>query len=72
MLVDLGGIEPGKLLFEAVDLFDGSIREYPGKAFVRAWMGHQCLKPAALVHGDPFFDGLIVILHNGTIRKREW
>ena len=72
VLVNLGGIEPGKLFFEAVDLFDGSIREYPGKTFIRACMGHQCLQSAALVHGDPFFDGLIVILHNGTIRKREW
>ena len=71
VLVDLGGIEPGKLLFEAVDLFDGSIREHPCEAFVRAGMWHKSFEAAPLVHGDPFLNGFVVVFDNGTIRKGE-
>ena len=71
VLVNLGGIEPGELFFQAVDLFDGSIRERPCEAFVRAGMRHKSFKAAPLVHRDPFLNGFVVVFDNGTIRQGE-
>ena len=72
LFVDLGGVEPRECLLQAVDLLDGSVRQHPGGTFVRTLLWHQRVNPACLVEGDPFADGLWVVLEGGAVRQGQW
>ncbi len=71
VLMDLGGVEPGEGLLEAVDLLNGRIREHPGGALVRTLLRHECVDAAILVEGHPFAECLGAVLEYGAVRQGE-
>ena len=67
--VDLRGVEPGKCLFEAVDLLNSGVRENTGSALVRTLPGHERLNSSVLVLGHPFGDCPRTVPHHASIRE---
>ncbi|EOS22115.1 hypothetical protein C806_03891, partial [Lachnospiraceae bacterium 3-1] len=47
--VDLGRVQPWECFLEAVDLFDGRVREHPGGALVGTFLWHERVDAAVLV-----------------------
>ena len=47
--VDLGRVEPWEGFLEAVDLFDGRVREHPGGALIGTLLRHEGVNAAVLV-----------------------
>ena len=69
LFVDLGGVKPWEGFFETEDLLDGSVRQHPCGALIRTFLWHQRVNPACLVEGDPFADGLRIVLEGGAVRQ---
>ena len=69
--VDLGRVQPWECFLEAVDLFDGRVREHPGGAFVGTFLWHERIDAAVLVEGHPFAEGLGAVLEHGAVRQGE-
>ncbi len=69
--VDLGRVQPWECFLEAVDLFDGRVREHPGGALVGTFLWHERIDAAVLVEGHPFAEGLGAVLEDGAVRQGE-
>ena len=69
--VDLCRVQPWEGFLEAVDLFDGRVREHPGGALIGAFLGHEGVDAAVLVEGHPFAEGLGAVLERGAVRQGE-
>ena len=71
MPVDLGRVQPWECFPDAVDLFDGRVREHPGVALVGTFLWHERIDAAVLVEGHPFAEGLGAVLEDGAVRQGE-
>ena len=69
--MDLGGVQPGKGLLEAVDFLNGGVGQRPGGALVGTLLWHEGVDAAVLVEGHPFAKGLRAVLEYGAIRQGE-
>ena len=71
VLMDLGSVQPGECLFEAVDLLNGGVRQHPGGTLVGALLWHKGVDTAVLVKGHPFAEGFGAVLEHGAVRQGE-
>ena len=71
VLVDLGGIQPGKSLLEPVDLLNGRIRERPGGPLIGTLLRHKGIDAAVLIEGYPFAECLGAEPEHGAVRQGE-
>ena len=60
-----------EFLLDTVDFLDGDIAQSPGGSLIGALCREQGIDAAALIEGDPFFNGLEADLPQGTIRKLQ-
>ena len=69
--IDLRGVEPREILPELEDPGNSLIRKDTGGTFVRTCFGHEGINAASVVERHPFFQGLMVVYDNLSVRLGE-